>query len=92
LLQGTYAHLAVVDFWLARWRGGGGRRAETRFSRWRDQTAEALDTLAGSGALTEAGERFVAGLRRALAADEVSADARRAAHRVAEEHRRTVLP
>jgi uncharacterized protein len=92
LLQGTYAHLAVVDFWLVRWRGGGGRRAETRFSRWRDQTAEALDTLAGSGALTEAGERFVAGLRRALAADEVSADARHAAHRVAEEHRRTVLP
>ncbi|MFE7767152.1 FxsB family cyclophane-forming radical SAM/SPASM peptide maturase [Streptomyces sp. NPDC057438] len=92
LLQGTYAHLAVVDFWLARWRSGGGLPAETRFSRWRDQTAEAVDTLAGSAALTEAGERFVTGLRRALPGDEVSADARRAARREAEEHRRTVLP
>ncbi|MFI2039123.1 FxsB family cyclophane-forming radical SAM/SPASM peptide maturase [Streptomyces bottropensis] len=92
LLQGTYAHLAVVDFWLARWRSGGGQGAETRFSRWRDQTAEAVETLAGSGALTQAGGRFVAGLRRALPADEVSADARRAARRVADEHRRTVLP
>lgn len=92
LLQGTYAHLAVVDFWLARWRSGGGRPAEIRFSRWRDRTAEAVDTLASSGALTEAGERFVAGLRRALPADEVSEDARRAARRVAEEHRRTALP
>ncbi|MBP5862667.1 FxsB family radical SAM/SPASM domain protein [Streptomyces sp. LBUM 1478] len=92
LLQGTYAHLAVVDFWLARWRSGGGRPAETRFSRWRDQTAEAVDTLAASGALTRTGERFVTGLGRALAEDEVSADARRAARRVAQEHRRTVLP
>ncbi|WP_328838218.1 FxsB family cyclophane-forming radical SAM/SPASM peptide maturase [Streptomyces europaeiscabiei] len=92
LLQGTYAHLAVVDFWRARWLSGGGREAEVRFSRWRDQTAEAAATLAGSGALTEAGERFVGGLRAALAGDEVSADALRAARRAAEEHRRTVRP
>ncbi|MDT0568025.1 FxsB family cyclophane-forming radical SAM/SPASM peptide maturase [Streptomyces sp. DSM 3412] len=92
LLQGTYAHLAVVDFWRARWRCGGGQEAEVRFSRWRDQTAEALGTLTDSGALTEAGKRFVAGLREALARDEVSADALRAARRVAEEHRRAVRP
>ncbi|WP_328223591.1 MULTISPECIES: FxsB family cyclophane-forming radical SAM/SPASM peptide maturase [unclassified Streptomyces] len=92
LLQGTYAHLAVVDFWLARWRSGGGREAEVQFSRWRDQTAEAMGTLVGSKALTVTGERFVAGLREALAGDEVSADALRAARRVAEEHRRGVRP
>ncbi|ULR51846.1 FxsB family cyclophane-forming radical SAM/SPASM peptide maturase [Streptomyces deccanensis] len=92
LLQGTYAHLAVVDFWRARWRGGGGREAEVRFSRWRDQTAEAVGTLAGSGALTEAGQRFVAGLGEALAADEVSAEALRAARQEAEEHRRAMRP
>ncbi|UUU23385.1 FxsB family cyclophane-forming radical SAM/SPASM peptide maturase [Streptomyces sp. DSM 40750] len=92
LLQGTYAHLAVVDFWRARWRGGGGRDAEVRFSRWRDQTAQAVETLAKSEALTGDGERFVAGLREALAGDAVSADALRAARRAAEEHRRTVRP
>ncbi|UJV42309.1 FxsB family cyclophane-forming radical SAM/SPASM peptide maturase [Streptomyces sp. AMCC400023] len=92
LLQGTYAHLAVVDFWRARWRGGGDPEAEVRFSRWRDQTAEAAGTLADSGALTEAGKRFVAGLREALARDEVSADALRVARREAEEHRRAVRP
>ncbi|WP_254409823.1 FxsB family cyclophane-forming radical SAM/SPASM peptide maturase [Streptomyces sp. AC495_CC817] len=92
LLQGTYAHLAVVDFWRARWRGGGGPDAETRFSRWRDQTAEAVGTLADSGALTETGKRFVAGVREALATDEVGAEALRAARRAAEEHRRTVRP
>ncbi|WP_200305263.1 FxsB family cyclophane-forming radical SAM/SPASM peptide maturase [Streptomyces adelaidensis] len=92
LLQGTYAHLAVVDFWRARWRSGGGTEAEERFSRWRDQTAEAARTLAESGALTATGERFVAGLRGALAGDEVSAGARRAARRVAAEHRRVVRP
>ncbi|MDX2932569.1 FxsB family cyclophane-forming radical SAM/SPASM peptide maturase [Streptomyces ipomoeae] len=90
LLQGTYAHLAVVDFWRARWRGGGGFEAEVQFSRWRDQTGEAIETLAGSGALTGVGERFVAGMRGALAGDEVSAEAFQAARWVAEEHRRAV--
>ncbi|MFF6780929.1 FxsB family cyclophane-forming radical SAM/SPASM peptide maturase [Streptomyces sp. NPDC012510] len=92
LLQGTYAHLAVVDFWRARWRGGGGHEAEARFSRWRDQTDRAARTLAESAALTGDGERFVARLREALAGDTVSADALRAARRAAEEHRRTVRP
>ncbi len=93
LLQGTYAHLAVIDFWLARRRTTSGeeaRAAEIQFSRWRDQTAEAVETLAASGALTPAGERFVAGMRgtvRGLLTAEVGADAVRAARRVAAEHR-----
>jgi len=93
LLQGTYAHLAVIDFWRARRRsttGAQARDAEARFSRWRDQTAEAVETLAGSGALTPLGERFVAGMRetvRARLADEVERDALEAARRAAEEHR-----
>ncbi|MEU6799998.1 FxsB family cyclophane-forming radical SAM/SPASM peptide maturase [Streptomyces neyagawaensis] len=93
LLQGTYAHLAVIDFWFARWRSADGdtaRKAEVQFSRWRDQTAEAVETLAGSGALTPAGERFVAGMRgtlRGLMTAEVGAEALRGARQAAGEHR-----
>lgn len=90
LLQGTYAHLAVVDFWRARWLRDGEPGAEVQFARWREQTAEAVETLAGSNALTKAGERFVAGVRGALARDEVSAAALSAARRAARTHRRTV--
>ncbi|WP_434028085.1 FxsB family cyclophane-forming radical SAM/SPASM peptide maturase [Streptomyces graminofaciens] len=93
LLQGTYAHLAVIDYWHARRRTSTGeeaRAAEIQFTRWRDQTAEAVETLAASGALTPAGERFVAGMRatvRGLLAIEVSPEALRAARRAADEHR-----
>ncbi|MGW0839516.1 FxsB family cyclophane-forming radical SAM/SPASM peptide maturase [Streptomyces sp. NPDC002787] len=93
LLQGTYAHLAVIDFWFARRRsavGDDARAAEVQFSRWRDQTADAVETLAASGALTPAGERFVAGMRetvRGTMAADVGADALGEARRVAEEHR-----
>ncbi|WP_055712789.1 FxsB family cyclophane-forming radical SAM/SPASM peptide maturase [Streptomyces torulosus] len=93
LLQGTYAHLAVIDFWFARWRSADGdtaRTAEVQFSRWRDQTAEAVETLAGSGALTPAGERFVAGMRgtlRGFQTADVGAEALRAARQAAGEHR-----
>ncbi|MDX3617828.1 MULTISPECIES: FxsB family cyclophane-forming radical SAM/SPASM peptide maturase [Streptomyces] len=95
LLQGTYAHLAVVDFWRARWRitaGAEAHAAEIQFSRWRDQTAEAVETLAASGALTPVGERFVAGVRetvrRSMTAS-VGPDALRTAREMAEEHRGT---
>ncbi|MEU1039632.1 FxsB family cyclophane-forming radical SAM/SPASM peptide maturase [Streptomyces sp. NPDC005551] len=93
LLQGTYAHIAVIDFWRARWRGTTGERAgeaEARFSRWRDQTAEAVETLGSSGALTPLGERFVAGMRetvRARLADEIRDDALESARRAAAAHR-----
>lgn len=66
LLQGTYAHAGVTDYWRARRHDLAGQQAAEaaeRFARWRALTAEAVDTLADSGALTPLGGRFVAGLR-----------------------------
>lgn len=66
LLQGTYAHLAVADFWHARQRLTAGADAEAagqRYVRWRDHTADAIETLAASGSLTPLGARFVDGMR-----------------------------
>ncbi|HET9169030.1 MAG TPA: FxsB family cyclophane-forming radical SAM/SPASM peptide maturase [Actinospica sp.] len=66
LLQGVYAHVAVVDFWRrASERGQAG--AAVHFARWRDQTWEALGALEESGSMTELGARLVAGLRGTLA-------------------------
>lgn len=66
LLQGTYAHLAVTDFWRVR-RHSEPDPARRHFAHWRARTAEAIETLAGSKALTPLGERFVAGMRRSVA-------------------------
>jgi uncharacterized protein len=89
LLQGSYAHVAVVDFW-RRAAERGEAQAAVHFARWREQTWEALGQLAGSGSLTEAGARFVARLRETLAPwleIPVGADARTEAVRKSEEHR-----
>ncbi|MBG0826240.1 FxsB family radical SAM/SPASM domain protein [Planomonospora sp. ID67723] len=89
LLQGTYAHLAVTDFWRVRRRAVPGRGNE-QFARWRRQTADAVETLASSGALTPLGERFVAQMRRSAAAwwDEPVPEAASAhADRSARDHR-----
>jgi len=59
LLQGTYAHLGVTEFWRS-------RRAR-QFAYWRRQTGRAAATLADSGELTAAGARFVDGIRATLA-------------------------
>ncbi|MET8141781.1 FxsB family cyclophane-forming radical SAM/SPASM peptide maturase [Sphaerisporangium sp. NPDC005288] len=69
LLQGTYAHLAVTDFWRVRRmvdQGDAGRRAAVRFTRWRSLTTEAIETLAASGALTATGERFIDIMRQTI--------------------------
>jgi uncharacterized protein len=66
LLQGTYAHLAVTDYWRVRRLelvGAQALAAHEQFARWRMLTAEAIETLAGSGALTRLGDRFVNGMR-----------------------------
>jgi uncharacterized protein len=66
LLQGSYAHLAVTDFWRVRRHdlsGADGLAAAERFARWRMLTAAAIETLAGSDALTPLGARFVDGMR-----------------------------
>jgi uncharacterized protein len=70
LLQGTYAHIAVTDFWRARRAASTGPEAATagqRFAHWRTQTAYAIETLAGSGSLTLLGEQFVDEMRHSLA-------------------------
>jgi len=70
LLQGAYAHIAVTDFWRVRRHelvGGQARTAEKHFARWRMDTAEAIETLVGSGALTTLGVRFVDGMRATVA-------------------------
>jgi uncharacterized protein len=86
LLQGTYAHLAVTDFWRVRRHELSGPdvlTAAERFARWRMLTAEAVETLAGSGALTPAGARFVDGMRATVQPwlDEPVAEAAAAAAR-----------
>jgi uncharacterized protein len=66
LLQGTYAHIAVTDYWRVRRHrvdGPDALAAAERFARWRVMTAEAIETLADSGALTPLGARFVGGMR-----------------------------
>jgi hypothetical protein len=65
LLQGTFAHLGVTDFWRAhRMRESGDARpmAEFEFAYWRELTTRAIRALARSGELTPTGDRFVQGL------------------------------
>lgn len=70
LLQGTYAHLAVSEFWRVRAGLGDYDQAEAaeRYEHWRSHTAAAVETLAGSGALTPLGMRFASQMRTAIAA------------------------
>ena len=81
VLQGTYAHLAVTDFWRVRRQAATGAAAEAaaeHFVRWRDGTAEAIELLARSGSLTPLGQRFVEGMRDTIAPwlDEPASDRR----------------
>ncbi|NUL11008.1 FxsB family cyclophane-forming radical SAM/SPASM peptide maturase [Streptomyces lunaelactis] len=93
LIQGTYAHIAVTDFWRVRRltaAGQAARTAEAQFARWRRQTSEAVGVLAGSGVLTPLGERFVAGMASTVhgwSSEPVSAEALSEAGRAAERHR-----
>ncbi|MGC5363784.1 aKG-HExxH-type peptide beta-hydroxylase [Streptomyces sp. DT24] len=75
LLQGTYAHLGVSDFWrVERARDAGADRpggltrayAEGQYGHWRDRTLEAAGTLLASGELTYAGSEFIGALRRTI--------------------------
>ncbi|WP_329114017.1 FxsB family cyclophane-forming radical SAM/SPASM peptide maturase [Streptomyces sp. NBC_01465] len=95
LLQGTYAHIAVTDFWRTRRHTAEGRdfdAAEAHFTRWRGQTAEAVEVLAGAGALTPLGERFVARMGDTVhqwLREPVSAAAQARAEGAAQEHRKS---
>ncbi|MFC8453814.1 aKG-HExxH-type peptide beta-hydroxylase [Kitasatospora sp. NPDC057223] len=68
LLQGTYAHLGVTDFWRGELAAGapGGARAAREYRHWRGHTATAAATLLASGELTPAGVRFTEELARGL--------------------------
>ena len=98
LLQGCYAFLGVAAFWLRQAGddphepGGTGDRvaALAEFTRWRDAVRLGLRTLTSGGVLTEAGERFVAGMQRTLdswADVPVPSRTRERADRAAREHR-----
>ncbi|MER7849113.1 FxsB family cyclophane-forming radical SAM/SPASM peptide maturase [Kitasatospora sp. NPDC096077] len=73
LLQGTYAHLAVTEYWGTRTAaydglaGEAADRARAQFALWRQYTAEAVERLAESGALTGLGARFVEGMGESVA-------------------------
>ena len=73
LLQGTYAHLGVADFWrteAAAPATGPAERAYAaqEYARWRPLALEAAETLLSCGELTPAGREFTAELARVLAA------------------------
>jgi uncharacterized protein len=64
LLQGTYAHLAVSEFWRVRaGLGDDDRSAAEHHDHWRAHTAAAIETLANSGSLTPLGMRFASQMR-----------------------------
>ena len=89
LLQGVYAHVAVVDFWRRAFERGDAK-ASVHFARWREQTWEAIGTLQSSGSLTEYGARLVALLRTTMAPwmeIPVGTDALDEATRKSDEHR-----
>jgi uncharacterized protein len=72
--QGVYAHLSVAEYWLSRLRtlqatgdDAAVHDAEWRFTLWRDGTVQVIEALADTGALTELGERFVAGMLATMA-------------------------
>jgi uncharacterized protein len=93
LLQGTYAHIAVVDFWRVRraqTSGAEQEAAETQFARWRMHTVDALEQLLKSGSLTALGERLAEAMGRTLdpwLAEPVDPRAVAQAHHVSQEHR-----
>jgi HEXXH motif-containing protein len=70
LLQGTYAHLGVADFWRtealaeAEQDAAGRRSGREEYLRWRGHTLGAARILLDSGELTAPGTRFTAELLR----------------------------
>lgn len=92
LLQGAYAFLGVSGFWREQCLVAPERRirqrAQAEFARWRDGAALVVETLLGSGQLTERGQDFVSEMGKVLEAwrgeplpDEALAFARRKADR-----------
>ncbi|GAA2327317.1 aKG-HExxH-type peptide beta-hydroxylase [Dactylosporangium salmoneum] len=66
LLQGTYAHAGVTDFWRVERRRTGAAAAEFEFAYWLAQTSAGARSLLASGELTPRGVRFVTRLAETL--------------------------
>jgi uncharacterized protein len=69
LFQGTYAHLAVSEFWRVREQvetGAAAEDASQRYRLWHAHTRDAIETLADSGSLTPLGVRFVEHMRQSV--------------------------
>ncbi|MGC0412065.1 HEXXH motif-containing protein [Streptomyces sp. SAI-195] len=69
VLQGTYAHLALLDLWWRAQRASAApatwrQRAAERYGRYREQVGEALSVLRGSDELTCTGRDFVQEMHR----------------------------
>nr|BFE63856.1 HEXXH motif domain-containing protein [Dactylosporangium thailandense] len=81
LLQGTYAHVGVTDFWRVERMRTGSAAAEFEFAYWLAQTSAGARSLLASGELTPHGDRFVTRLAETLRrweAEPVRADVRAA--------------
>jgi uncharacterized protein len=68
LLHGTYAHLAIAEFWRSRARRIGDGEARRQFLRNHSWVEDVIEVLLDAGALTPAGERFVSGMRSTVMA------------------------
>jgi uncharacterized protein len=70
LLQGAYAFFGVSGFWREQRRAAPERdvrqRAHAEFARWRDGSALVVETLLGSGQLTDLGQEFASEMARVL--------------------------
>nr|WP_051726629.1 FxsB family cyclophane-forming radical SAM/SPASM peptide maturase [Streptacidiphilus jeojiense] len=69
LLQGTYAHIAVADFWRSRSsrpHEGADGVAQREYLRWRRGTDQGIEILVGSGSLTEIGLELALQMRSAV--------------------------
>jgi HEXXH motif-containing protein len=93
LLHGAYAFLGVAGFWRRQReheRGSTRTRADSEYARWRDGTAQAVETLSCGPDMTALGYRFLAGMRATLTGwrhHAVPAEASTLARVAAENHR-----
>ncbi|MFD4675681.1 HEXXH motif domain-containing protein [Lentzea sp. NPDC058450] len=65
-LQGVYAFFGVTAFWRGMARFHGSRQAFFEFAHWRGQTWRTLVAVRRDATLTEAGQRFLAGVAEVL--------------------------
>jgi uncharacterized protein len=59
VLQGVYAHLAVMDYWMSRARSDADPDALRRYERLRSEVTAAAEQLRDSRALTDIGSQFL---------------------------------